>query len=94
MDMQHREERGKEVSNPKLVESVEAAANVLQAVDPVLVRSMFQFIRLLLEEGGPMPAEKGASSLQISHDEATTILKELRVRGAEFDEKATSWGWG
>ena len=92
--MQHREERGKEVSNAKVEESAKAVADIFQAADPMLVRSAFQLIRLLLEEGGPVPAEKVASRLQVSHDKATTILKELRVRGAEFDEQGNFVGMG
>ena len=75
--MQHREERGKEMSNAKVEESAKAAADIFQASDPVLVRSAFQLIRLLLEEGGPVSAEKVASRLQLSHDKAATILEEL-----------------
>jgi len=82
------------VSNPNLEESAKAAADMLQASDPVLVRSMFQLIHLLLEEGGPVSAEKIASSLQISPDEAATILKELHARGAEFDEEDNFVGMG
>ena len=71
--MQYREERGQEVSNAKVEESAKAAADIFQAADPVLVRSAFELIRPLLEEGGPVPAEKVASRLQISHDEATIL---------------------
>jgi alkylmercury lyase len=94
MDTQHREERGKEVSNAQVEESAKAAADIFQAADPVLVRSMFELIRLLVEEAGPVPAEKVASRLQLSHDEAATILQELRVRGAEFDEEGNFVGMG
>ena len=70
------------MSNPNLEESAKAATDIFQAADPVVVRSMFQLIHLLLEAGNPVSAEKVASRLQISRVEATTILKELRVRGA------------
>jgi len=77
-----------------LEESATAATDIFQAVDPILMHSMFQLIHLLLEEGNPVSAEKVASRLQISRDEATVILKELRVRGAEFDEQGNFVGMG
>lgn len=59
-----------------------------------VVRFVFRLMRLLLEEGGPVSAERVASGSRISRDEATGILKELRAQGGEFDEEGNFVGFG
>jgi hypothetical protein len=79
--------------DPKLEERAKAAADLLR-VDPALVRSVFRLVRLLLEVGGPVSAERVASGSRISRDEATGILKGLRAGAPSSARRATSWGSG
>jgi alkylmercury lyase len=73
------------MSNDTLQEIARAEAAAFRGTDPVLVRSIFQLMRLLLD-GEPVSAERFAASAEMSGAEAREVFDDLRSWGAEFDE--------
>lgn len=70
-----------------------ARAEAFREIDPVLVRSIFHLMRLLLD-GAPVSAERFAASAGMSHAEAREVFDTLRGWGAEFDEAGHFVGAG
>ena len=70
-----------------------AMAAAFRGTDPLLVRSIFRLMRLLLD-GKPVSAERFASSAGIPGEEAREIFARLRPWGAEFDEEGNVVGAG
>jgi alkylmercury lyase len=81
------------MSNHNLQEIARAAAEVFRETDPVLVRSIFRLLRLLLE-GEPVSAERFASSAGIPGEKAREVFARLRSWGAEFDKQGSLVGAG
>ena len=81
------------MSNHNLQEIARAAAEVFRETDPLLVRSIFRLMRLLLD-GEPVSAERFASSAGIPGEEAREVFVRLRSWGAEFDTQGNVVGAG
>jgi alkylmercury lyase len=81
------------MSNHNLQAIARAAAAAFRGTDPLLVRSIFRLMRLLLD-GKPVSAERFASSAGIPGEEAREVLAHLRSWGVEFDEEGNVVGAG
>jgi alkylmercury lyase len=81
------------MSNHNLQAIARAAAEVFRETDPLLMRSIFRLMRLLLD-GEPVSVQRFASSAGIPREKAREVFVRLRSWGAEFDEEGNVVGAG
>ena len=74
-------------------EIAKAEAAAFRGTDPVVVRSIFPLMRLLLD-GEPVSGERFAASAGIPPEEAREVFERLRSWGAEFDAEGNFVGAG
>lgn len=82
------------MSDPTVDETVRSLGDLFRAADLDNAKAVFQFMRLLLDDGEPVSVEKLAASLGISADEGAALAKEISARGGEFDSDGNMVGFG
>ena len=87
------QQRSKPMADHTVQEIAKAEAAAFRGTDPVVVRSIFPLMRLLLD-GEPVSGERFAVSAGIPPEEAREVFERLRAWGAEFDAEGNFVGAG